>query len=143
MRPIAPLLLVMLLLPSLPMQALAQSGAAIATYLPMRARLNSMQAEAQQLKSVAETAELTGWSRTIQLAAPSRFKGDYAAADVPMLPAVASFRTTARQMLAAARRSGAIHGYAETEVFAPAVVKAFIGGHQKTRSLPERVKTTR
>ncbi len=31
MRPIAPLLLVMLLLPSLPMQALAQSGAAIAT----------------------------------------------------------------------------------------------------------------
>jgi len=30
----------------------------------------------------------------------------------------------ARQMLAAARRSGALHGYAETEVFAPAVVKA-------------------
>ena len=30
----------------------------------------------------------------------------------------------ARQMLAAARQSGAIHGYAETEVFAPAVVKA-------------------
>ncbi len=30
----------------------------------------------------------------------------------------------ARAMLNAARRSGAIHGYAETEVFAPAVVKA-------------------
>lgn len=30
----------------------------------------------------------------------------------------------ARQMLDAARRSGAMHGYAETEVFAPAVVKA-------------------
>ena len=29
-----------------------------------------------------------------------RYKDDYAAADVPMLPAVASFRTTARQMLA-------------------------------------------
>jgi len=28
-----------------------------------------------------------------------RYKDDYAAADVPMLPAVASFRTTARQML--------------------------------------------
>jgi predicted dehydrogenase len=30
----------------------------------------------------------------------------------------------ARAMLAAARRSGRLHGYAETEVFAPAVVKA-------------------
>jgi predicted dehydrogenase len=30
----------------------------------------------------------------------------------------------AKAMLAAARRSGAMHGYAETEVFAPAVVKA-------------------
>jgi predicted dehydrogenase len=30
----------------------------------------------------------------------------------------------AKRMLAAARRSGAMHGYAETEVFAPAVVKA-------------------
>ena len=30
----------------------------------------------------------------------------------------------AQRMLAAARRSGALHGYAETEVFAPAVVKA-------------------
>jgi len=30
----------------------------------------------------------------------------------------------ARAMLEAARRSGALHGYAETEVFAPAVVKA-------------------
>lgn len=30
----------------------------------------------------------------------------------------------AKAMLAAARKSGAIHGYAETEVFAPAVVKA-------------------
>lgn len=30
----------------------------------------------------------------------------------------------AKQMLTAARRSGAMHGYAETEVFAPAVVKA-------------------
>lgn len=33
-------------------------------------------------------------------------------------------RNEARQMLAAARASGAIHGYAETEVFAPCVVKA-------------------
>src|SRR5215471_12927495 len=33
-------------------------------------------------------------------------------------------RTEAKRMLAAARRSGALHGYAETEVFAPAVVKA-------------------
>lgn len=32
--------------------------------------------------------------------------------------------TEARQMLEAAVRSGAMHGYAETEVFAPAVVKA-------------------
>ncbi|MEJ7608657.1 MAG: Gfo/Idh/MocA family oxidoreductase [Bryobacteraceae bacterium] len=30
----------------------------------------------------------------------------------------------AKQMLGAAHRSGAMHGYAETEVFAPAVVKA-------------------
>jgi len=33
-------------------------------------------------------------------------------------------RTEARQLLDAARDSGAMHGYAETEVFAPAVVKA-------------------
>ena len=33
-------------------------------------------------------------------------------------------RVEARQMLAAAVKSGAMHGYAETEVFAPAVVKA-------------------
>jgi predicted dehydrogenase len=33
-------------------------------------------------------------------------------------------RAEAKQMLAAARKSGAMHGYAETEVFAPAVVKA-------------------
>jgi predicted dehydrogenase len=33
-------------------------------------------------------------------------------------------RREAKQMFDAARRSGAIHGYAETEVFAPAVVKA-------------------
>ena len=33
-------------------------------------------------------------------------------------------RAEAKQMLAAARKSGALHGYAETEVFAPAVVKA-------------------
>ena len=33
-------------------------------------------------------------------------------------------RGEAKQMLAAAQRSGAMHGYAETEVFAPAVVKA-------------------
>ena len=33
-------------------------------------------------------------------------------------------RGEARRMLAAARRSRALHGYAETEVFAPAVVKA-------------------
>jgi predicted dehydrogenase len=33
-------------------------------------------------------------------------------------------RREAKQMLDAARRSGAMHGYAETEVFAPAVVKA-------------------
>jgi predicted dehydrogenase len=33
-------------------------------------------------------------------------------------------REEARQMLDAARASGAMHGYAETEVFAPAVVKA-------------------
>lgn len=33
-------------------------------------------------------------------------------------------RTEAKVMLAAARKSGAMHGYAETEVFAPAVVKA-------------------
>ena len=33
-------------------------------------------------------------------------------------------RREAKQMLDAARRSGALHGYAETEVFAPAVVKA-------------------
>jgi predicted dehydrogenase len=33
-------------------------------------------------------------------------------------------RAEARQMLAAAKKSGALHGYAETEVFAPAVVKA-------------------
>lgn len=34
-------------------------------------------------------------------------------------------RREAREMLKAARRSGALHGYAETEVFAPAVVKAW------------------
>jgi len=33
-------------------------------------------------------------------------------------------RNEAKKMFEAARRSGAIHGYAETEVFAPAVVKA-------------------
>jgi len=33
-------------------------------------------------------------------------------------------RAEARRMLAAAVKSGALHGYAETEVFAPAVVKA-------------------
>jgi predicted dehydrogenase len=33
-------------------------------------------------------------------------------------------RAEAKQMLAAARKAGALHGYAETEVFAPAVVKA-------------------
>ncbi|MEO7145212.1 MAG: Gfo/Idh/MocA family oxidoreductase [Bryobacteraceae bacterium] len=33
-------------------------------------------------------------------------------------------RDEARRMLAAARSSGALHGYAETEVFAPCVVKA-------------------
>jgi predicted dehydrogenase len=33
-------------------------------------------------------------------------------------------RREAKQMLEAARRSGAMHGYAETEVFAPAVVRA-------------------
>jgi predicted dehydrogenase len=33
-------------------------------------------------------------------------------------------RAEARQMLEAAKRAGAMHGYAETEVFAPAVVKA-------------------
>ena len=33
-------------------------------------------------------------------------------------------RNEAKQMYAAARQSGAMHGYAETEVFAPAVVKA-------------------
>jgi predicted dehydrogenase len=33
-------------------------------------------------------------------------------------------REEAKAMLAAARRSGAMHGYAETEVFSPAVVKA-------------------
>jgi predicted dehydrogenase len=33
-------------------------------------------------------------------------------------------RAEAKAMLTAARRSGALHGYAETEVFAPAVVKA-------------------
>jgi predicted dehydrogenase len=33
-------------------------------------------------------------------------------------------RREAKQMFDAARRSGAMHGYAETEVFAPAVVKA-------------------
>jgi predicted dehydrogenase len=33
-------------------------------------------------------------------------------------------RSEAKQMLDAARRSGAMHGYAETEVFAPAVVRA-------------------
>jgi predicted dehydrogenase len=33
-------------------------------------------------------------------------------------------RAEAKQMLSAARKSGRIHGYAETEVFAPAVVKA-------------------
>ena len=33
-------------------------------------------------------------------------------------------RDEAKQMYAAAKKSGAIHGYAETEVFAPAVVKA-------------------
>jgi predicted dehydrogenase len=33
-------------------------------------------------------------------------------------------RREAKAMLAAARKSGAMHGYAETEVFAPAVVKA-------------------
>lgn len=37
---------------------------------------------------------------------------------------LARTRAEAKTMLAAARRSGAIHGYAETEVFAPAVVKA-------------------
>ena len=33
-------------------------------------------------------------------------------------------RVEARRMLVAAKKSGALHGYAETEVFAPAVVKA-------------------
>ena len=33
-------------------------------------------------------------------------------------------RNEAKQIYAAARKSGAMHGYAETEVFAPAVVKA-------------------
>jgi predicted dehydrogenase len=33
-------------------------------------------------------------------------------------------RAEARRMFAAAKKSGAMHGYAETEVFAPAVVKA-------------------
>lgn len=33
-------------------------------------------------------------------------------------------RNEAKQMFAAARKSGCLHGYAETEVFAPAVVKA-------------------
>jgi predicted dehydrogenase len=33
-------------------------------------------------------------------------------------------RREAKSMLQAAKRSGAMHGYAETEVFAPAVVKA-------------------
>lgn len=33
-------------------------------------------------------------------------------------------RREAKEMLAAAKKSGAMHGYAETEVFAPAVVKA-------------------
>jgi predicted dehydrogenase len=33
-------------------------------------------------------------------------------------------KAEAKQMLAAAKKSGALHGYAETEVFAPAVVKA-------------------
>lgn len=33
-------------------------------------------------------------------------------------------RNEAKQMYSAARKSGAMHGYAETEVFAPAVVKA-------------------
>lgn len=37
---------------------------------------------------------------------------------------LARSRAEARRMLAAARASGAMHGYAETEVFAPAVVKA-------------------
>lgn len=37
---------------------------------------------------------------------------------------LARTRAEAKKMLAAARRSGAMHGYAETEVFAPAVVKA-------------------
>lgn len=37
---------------------------------------------------------------------------------------LARTREEAREMLAAARASGALHGYAETEVFAPCVVKA-------------------
>jgi len=37
---------------------------------------------------------------------------------------LARTRDEARQMMEAAQKSGAIHGYAETEVFAPAVVKA-------------------
>jgi predicted dehydrogenase len=37
---------------------------------------------------------------------------------------LARHRREAKQMLDAARRGGAMHGYAETEVFAPAVVKA-------------------
>ena len=37
---------------------------------------------------------------------------------------LARTRAEAKAMLAAARRSGAMHGYAETEVFAPCVVKA-------------------
>jgi predicted dehydrogenase len=37
---------------------------------------------------------------------------------------LARTRAEAKTMLAAARRSGALHGYAETEVFAPCVVKA-------------------
>ena len=36
-------------------------------------------------------------------------------------------RDEARQMVEAARASGAIHGYAETEVFAPAVVREHFG----------------
>lgn len=44
---------------------------------------------------------------------------------------LARTRAEARAMLDGARRSGAMHGYAETEVFAPAVVKArelIVGG---------------
>ena len=66
-----------------------------------------------------------------------RYKDDYAAADVPMLPAVASFRTTARQMLAYT-----LVVWALTLVFAP-VAGLGPAVHRRRRAARRRVHVLR